>query len=123
MLFSPARLPTYGASGPVVSTASGRIEGTVELDVERFLGIPFARASVGGASLEAARTSGRVGRASVRRLPHTWVALRLSQVMGLRATQKIASTSTPTVPLEQGRRRAPAGSGVLSRRRQWMGCP
>jgi len=39
--------PTYGASGPVVSTASGRIEGTVELDVERFLGIPFARAPLG----------------------------------------------------------------------------
>ena len=32
-------VPAYGASGPVVSIASGRIEGTVELDVERFLGI------------------------------------------------------------------------------------
>lgn len=40
-------IPAYGASGPVVSIASGRIEGTVELDVERFLGIPFARAPLG----------------------------------------------------------------------------
>ena len=40
-------IPAYGASGPVVSTASGRVEGTVELDVERFLGIPFARAPLG----------------------------------------------------------------------------
>jgi para-nitrobenzyl esterase len=38
---------TYGASGPVVSIASGRIEGTVELDVERFLGIPFALPPLG----------------------------------------------------------------------------
>ena len=40
-------IPAYGATGPVVSIASGRIEGTVELDVERFLGIPFARAPLG----------------------------------------------------------------------------
>ena len=40
-------VPAYGATGPVVSIASGRIEGTVELDVERFLGIPFARAPLG----------------------------------------------------------------------------
>ena len=39
--------PAYSASGPVVSIESGRIEGTVELDVERFLGIPFARAPLG----------------------------------------------------------------------------
>ena len=40
-------VPAQGASGPVVSIASGRIEGTVELDVERFLGVPFARAPLG----------------------------------------------------------------------------
>ena len=40
-------VPAYAASGPVVSIANGRIEGIVELDVERFLGIPFARAPSG----------------------------------------------------------------------------
>jgi para-nitrobenzyl esterase len=40
-------VPVQGASGPVVSIVSGRIEGTVESDVERFLGIPFARAPLG----------------------------------------------------------------------------
>ena len=40
-------LPAHGASGPVVGIASGRIEGIEELDVERFLGIPFARAPLG----------------------------------------------------------------------------
>ena len=45
-LFAGA-VPAYGAIGPVVSIATGRIEGTVELDVERFLGIPFARPPLG----------------------------------------------------------------------------
>ena len=40
-------VPAHGAGGPVVEIASGRIEGIVEWDVERFLGIPFARAPLG----------------------------------------------------------------------------
>ena len=40
-------VPAHGASSPVVEIDSGRIEGTVELEVERFLGIPFARPPLG----------------------------------------------------------------------------